>query len=60
VNLLLAAPLRSLCSRKARIGATPVPGPTRITGVSGSGGKKRVGGLILSGTLVPSIPVSLL
>lgn len=47
-----AAPRRVRASRKARMGATPVPGPTRITGTS-SAGRWSVGGSTVYGIRVP-------
>ena len=40
-------------SKNALIGATPVPGPTRMTGVSGEAGMVRVGAEIPIGRRVP-------
>ena len=48
----LAAPCLRRSSMRARMGATPVPGPTKMSGTDGSG-RCSVGGLILMGTLVP-------
>jgi hypothetical protein len=53
MDRLLAAPCLTRSSKNARIGATPVPGPTRMTGVDASGGRWSVGGDILIGNLVP-------
>lgn len=41
MNLPLA-PSIIRCSKKARIGATPVPGPIAIRGISGDGGNRMV------------------
>lgn len=49
---LLAAPCLTRTSTKALIGATPVPGPTRMMGTSGSG-RNRVGEAMCIGMRVP-------
>lgn len=49
---LLAAPCLTRTSTKALIGATPVPGPTRMMGISGSG-RNRVGEAMCTGMRVP-------
>lgn len=53
-DVLRAAPCDTLLSRNARMGATPVPGPTSMTGVSSDGGRKSVGSDSLIGNRVPA------